>query len=59
MENFVCFGVFYFNNKKADIFNFLSVKYFGKRFFSKNLKCQGQLLWKLRPVELAILFHWT
>ena len=32
IENSVRFGAFYFKNKKADIFNFQSVKYFGKRF---------------------------
>ena len=26
-------------------------------FVSKNWKCKGQLLWKLRAVKLAILFY--
>ena len=42
--------------KKPDIFNFPSIKYFVKRFlFLKILNVKGQLLWKLRAVELAIV----
>ena len=39
--------------KTADIFNFLSVKYFS---VSENLTYKSQLLLKLRAVELAISF---
>ena len=40
--------------KKPDIFNFPSIKYFVKRFlFLKILNVKGQLLWKLRAVELV------
>ena len=43
--------------KTADIFNFLSVKYFGKGlFFSENLTYKSHLLLKLRAVELAASF---
>ena len=41
-------------------FQFSISQIFWQKFFvSKNLKCKDQLLWKLRTVELAILFHWT
>ena len=39
--------------KTADIFNFLSVKYFS---VSEHLTYKSQLLLKLRAVELAISF---
>ena len=38
---------------------FISQIFWQTFFVSKNLKCEGQLLWKLPAVELAILFHWT
>ena len=52
------FGTFYFKNKKADNFNFLSVKYFGKRFlFLKIWNVRVNYCGNYEPSNL--LFYFT
>ena len=58
-EKFVLFGGFFFKSKNCWHLEFLMNQIFGRRFIIfKKVSYRGQLLLKLRVIEVTVSFRW-